>query len=367
MATIKFLMIIFYLYKFTIVSPSTNSLSPSSSPKFSALFVFGDSTVDTGNNMHIPTFLKPNYLPYGQNYTTHLPTGRFSNGKLVPDMLASYLGIKESLPPFLDPTLSLGDLITGVNFASSGSGLDDLTSLYSLSIPVSKQIQHFKRYINKLKLAIGEETVNAIVNSSLVYISAGANDWLLNYYDIPTRRLTYDVNDYQDFLLGRIQYFIKELYEVGCHSIIVNGLPPIGSLPFQITWSIDKLFGVDQNKDTQVYNQNLIKMLHELESTLPGIQLVYADYYTPIIDMIKYPKNYGFIETTKGCCVERDSEFLSMCSRKLAPCENPDQYLFWDGVHPTLATYTHIFNYIISDVIPQFSKNHTYDVNGGGI
>ena len=38
------------------------------------------------------------------------------------------LSIKDFLPAYLDPKLQDSDLITGVNFASSGSGLDNLTS-----------------------------------------------------------------------------------------------------------------------------------------------------------------------------------------------------------------------------------------------
>ncbi|WCJ38893.1 GDSL esterase/lipase At2g30310 [Euphorbia peplus] len=311
--------------------------------------------MDTGNNMYIPTIFKPSYLPYGQNYATHLPTGRFSNGKLISDMLASYLGIKGSLPPFLDPTLSPDDLITGVNFASGGAGFDDITSFPTGSIPISKQIQHFKLHKNKLQLIVGEGKANIIVNNSLIYVSAGVNDWLLNYYNLPTRALTYDVNTYQDFLLSKVQYFIKELHDVGCRSIIVCGLAPIGCLPFQRSWSIEKLCVEDQNKDSQLYNQKLVKMLSELQLVLSGVKLVYCDYYTPIIDMVNHPQNYGFIETTKGCCIKRGSESLStLCSEILAPCENPEQHLFWDQIHPTLATYTHVFNHITSNVLPKF-------------
>lgn len=45
---------------------------------------------------------------------------------------ASYVGIKELIPPYLDPNLEIKDLLTGVSFASAGSGFDPLTS----AIPV---------------------------------------------------------------------------------------------------------------------------------------------------------------------------------------------------------------------------------------
>lgn len=46
---------------------------------------------------------------------------------------ASYVGLKEYLPPYLDPNLSMEDLMTGVSFASAGSGFDPLTPRISVS------------------------------------------------------------------------------------------------------------------------------------------------------------------------------------------------------------------------------------------
>ena len=53
----------------------------------SAVFVFGDSTVDPGNNNYLPTIARGNFPPYGKDFENHVPTGRFSNGRLVPDFV----------------------------------------------------------------------------------------------------------------------------------------------------------------------------------------------------------------------------------------------------------------------------------------
>lgn len=44
------------------------------------------------------------------------------------------MGLKEYVPPYLDPTLSLEELMTGVSFASGGSGFDPLTPRISVSV-----------------------------------------------------------------------------------------------------------------------------------------------------------------------------------------------------------------------------------------
>lgn len=165
--------------------------------------------MDTGNNNFIPTLFTSKHSPYGRDLPDHIPTGRFSNGRLVPDLLASALGIKEFIPPFLDPHLSDSELRTGVSFASAGSGYDDLTTEVSKVIPVSKQLQYFNQYLKRLNTAVGEQEAKKIVSGALLLISAGTNDFVYNFYDLPTRRNQFNITGYQDFLLQRVQDTVK--------------------------------------------------------------------------------------------------------------------------------------------------------------
>lgn len=52
-----------------------------------ALFAFGDSVFDTGNNNGIRTIVKANFPPYGRDFPGGKPTGRFSNGKIATDII----------------------------------------------------------------------------------------------------------------------------------------------------------------------------------------------------------------------------------------------------------------------------------------
>lgn len=47
---------------------------------------------------------------------------------------ANYVGLKDYVPPYLDPNLSTEELLTGVSFASAGSGFDPLTPTISVSL-----------------------------------------------------------------------------------------------------------------------------------------------------------------------------------------------------------------------------------------
>ena len=143
------------------------------------------------------------------NFNGHVPTGRFSNGKLVPDLIASMLKIKDIVPPFLHPNLQDEDILTGVCFTSAGSGYDELTNVAFGVIPVSKQIDYFKKYLTRLRKIVGEEQAKKIVSRALFIVSAGTNDFAFNFYDIPTRKSEFNIGGYQDFVQKRLKSFIE--------------------------------------------------------------------------------------------------------------------------------------------------------------
>ncbi|CAD5317110.1 unnamed protein product [Arabidopsis thaliana] len=110
----------------------------------SALFAFGDSILDTGNNNLLLSVSKVNFYPYGR------------------DFIAEGLGLKNLLPAYRDPYLWNNDLTTGVCFASGGSGLDPITARTTGSIWVSDQVTDFQNYITRLNGVVGnQEQANA--------------------------------------------------------------------------------------------------------------------------------------------------------------------------------------------------------------
>ncbi|KAG1327070.1 putative GDSL esterase/lipase [Cocos nucifera] len=74
-----------------------------------AIIVFGDSTVDSGNNNQIPTLVKSNFRPYGRDFVGGKPTGWFSNGRLATDFYSEFYGLGPFVPAYLDPEYGIED------------------------------------------------------------------------------------------------------------------------------------------------------------------------------------------------------------------------------------------------------------------
>jgi phospholipase/lecithinase/hemolysin len=97
------------------------------------LFVFGSSLVDNGNNNFLQdSMAKADYLPYGIDFPLG-PTGRFTNGKNVIDLLGDHLKLPSLIPAFADPSTKGSKIVHGVNYASGASGILDDTGLIAVT------------------------------------------------------------------------------------------------------------------------------------------------------------------------------------------------------------------------------------------
>ncbi|KAL9691035.1 hypothetical protein QQ045_011452 [Rhodiola kirilowii] len=86
-----------------------------------AIFVFGDSLIDAGNNNYIKTLSKANYKPNGIDFGR--ATGRFTNGRTFIDVLGQKIGVNGFIPPFMAPTTKGTVILKGVNYASGSAGI----------------------------------------------------------------------------------------------------------------------------------------------------------------------------------------------------------------------------------------------------
>ncbi|KAI3959977.1 hypothetical protein MKW92_001140 [Papaver armeniacum] len=252
--------------------------------KIPGIIVFGDSTVDAGNNNQIPTLAKGGK-----------PTGRFCNGRLATDFLSDMLGIKHSIPSYLDPNFGIEDFATGFTFASAGSGYDVATSKVLDVIPLAEELEYFKEYLKKLTSFLGKDGAVETSRESLYFISIGTNDFIENYFTVPGRSSQFTAAEYENVLLGIARNFFIELYSLGARKIGLAGLPPSGYLPLAKT--VNHVSGrpnlEELNEASKEFNVKLQNLVTSLSKELEGIKLVYADIYNPILQIIQNPNLYG--------------------------------------------------------------------------
>ncbi|KAL6574046.1 hypothetical protein OROHE_001588 [Orobanche hederae] len=317
------------------------------------VLVFGDSTADPGNNNYIETAFKSNFSPYGKDFVNQTATGRFTNGRLPNDFLAKYIGVKEYVPPYLDPTLSIEELRSGVSFASAGSGFDPLTSTINNVISLSDQLENFKNgYRPKIEAAIGKDKTKELINNALFFVSAGTNDFVVNYFMLPIRRRNYTIPGYMNFVLRETRQLLQGLLDEGARRIGVVGLPPMGCLPIVITLYADNpILKRDCISNfssiARDYNQKLQKELNDMQLQLQpsGSRIAYMDVFGPLEDMT-LGRKYDFEEVSSGCCGTGLLEASFMCNSECHVCEDASKYVFWDSIHPSEKSY-----YIISQAL----------------
>ncbi|XP_059655084.1 GDSL esterase/lipase At5g22810-like [Cornus florida] len=310
-------------------------------PLVPALFIFGDSVVDVGNNNHLSTIVKANFPPYGRDFINHRPTGRFCNGKLASDFTAENLGFTTYPPAYLTKKAKGNNLLIGANFASGSSGYYETTAKLYDAIPLSQQLQYFKEYQKKLVGIAGKSNASSIISGSIYLVSAGSSDFAQNYYINPLLYKVYTPDEFSDILIQSYVKFIQDLYGLGARKIGVTTLPPIGCLPAAIT-----LFGSDSNECVTKFNKDAVSFNNKLNATsqglqnrLSGLKIVVLDIYQPLYNIVTDPADNGFFEARKACCGTGLLETSILCNAKsVGTCANASEYVFWDGFHPSEAT-----------------------------
>ncbi|KAJ0097967.1 hypothetical protein Patl1_29137 [Pistacia atlantica] len=325
-----------------------------------ALFIFGDSIVDPGNNNNIKTIIKCNFPPYGRDFMGGKPTGRFCNGKVPSDILVQELGIKELLPAYLDPNLKPEDLVTGVSYASGGSGYDPLTSKIASVLSLSDQLDFLKKSLTKIEAMVGKEQTATILSKGVFIVCTGSDDIANTYFSTPFRRAHYDINSYTDLTVSEASKFFQELYGVGARRIGLLSLPPIGCVPVQRTLNggIQRGCSEQANQAALLYNSKLSSLVDSLNQRYPDARFVYFDVYNPLLSIIQNPAQYGFEVATKGCCGTGDLEVSILCTRLSDPltCKDDTKYVFWDSYHPTATAYQILTPTVLSNSITNSSR-----------
>ncbi len=256
-------------------------LAAPAAASYSQIIAFGDSLSDTGNLFKLTSFLPTGGIPGAPYYQ-----GRFSNGLVAVESMASALG------------LSLTSQAIGG--AQTGPGNEGGAVLYGTG--VSGQIQRYEASHNRLD------------TNALYFLWAGANDfYTVNNIYSTTTYLTSSSN-----MLSNI----RNLYNHGARDFFVPLMPDLSQTPEALNGTAS--YQSAALARTQEYNGALSAGLQTLGSSLTGANIVVFD--TPAFMQKTVPTLAAAgLDVTDACY---DTKLESVCSFQ-------EQYLFWDNVHPT--------------------------------
>lgn len=319
-------------------------------PLVPALYVFGDSLFDSGNNNLLPTFAKANFFPYGLNFAKGV-TGRFTNGRTLPDFIAEFLRLPYP-PPYLSVRTSAP--LTGLNFASGACGILPQTgTVLGKCLNLEEQINLFQAMV-KLELPKHLKSTIEISNhlaKSIYVFSIGSNDYINNYlqkaiYDSSRK---YTPQEFANLLLSKLSLSFERLYKLGARKIVMFEIGPIGCIP-SIAKKNRKNGKCDEESNHLVsfFNNRLAGVLQNLTSNLHGSMFVYGHVNWLGYDAIINPSRYGLVDSSNPCC-KTWGNGTSACIPLIPPCLNPNKHYFFDAYHLTETVCSVIASRCIKD------------------
>ncbi|KAG6731585.1 hypothetical protein I3843_01G129000 [Carya illinoinensis] len=328
-----------------------------------ANFVFGDSLVEAGNYNYIPTLSRANIIPNGIDFG--MPTGRFTNGRTIFDIVGQELGFKDFTPPYLAPTTTRSVVLQGVNYASGRGRILNQTGkiftsflspwMFILLFPLSSSmiIEEAKAINFQVKLidctiqmqdiigSIGALAALNLFGTALFSVTIGSNDFINNYLtpviSIAEQKLV-SPQVFVGTMISRYRLQLTRLYDLGARKLVVANVGPIGCIPYQR--DLNPTTGdncVDfPNHLAQSFNAQLKSLITNLSTNLQGSKFVYADVYHIVADILQNFISYGGNNANFSCCyfIGRFGGMVP-CGPSSQVCMDRSKYVFSDPYHPT--------------------------------
>ncbi|TXG67553.1 hypothetical protein EZV62_008828 [Acer yangbiense] len=326
-----------------------------------AMFVFGDSVVDVGNNNYLPLSVRKANFPHnGIDFSTKKPTGRFSNGKNAADFLAEKVGLPTS-PPYLSLKNNKNRaslFMNGVSFASGGAGIFNGTDqALHQAIPLTEQVDYYATVHQDLVNQLGSSGAQQHLSKSLFIVVIGSND-ILDYLGSSDLRNKHTPQQFLSLMTTTLKEQLKRLYGNGARKFVITGLAVLGCIPSERVKMQTEECNEEANYLAGKYNDGLKSMLQELQSELNGLSYSYFDNYSVLYNLIKNPAAYGFTEVKEACCGLGKLKAEIPCVPISTYCSNRSDHVFWDLYHPTQATVR-----IFVDTIFDGPSQYTFPIN----
>ena len=304
---------------------------------FGSIVVFGTSLSDPGNAFallsHPPAGMSPasavsqNHPPYDTLDEFLVPSApyakgghHFSNGPTWIEQFATGNG----LSPFVQPAFqSSGGKAR--NYAVGGAR----AAVYPNPprFDFLQQVQTFLKDVNQ-----------SAPSDALYAIEMGSNDLrdaLVAY--LTTYQATGDKNQagaaanvILTHALNGIAVNIQMLYAAGARKFLVWNAPRIEKTPAVIAFGFNAELVASNLVDA--FNQGLAQNVLSSGALggLPGIQIAQMDISGQMAAVIALPGNFGLTDVKDPCVTPKMPPYT---------CQQPDDYFFWDGIHPTKAVH----------------------------
>ncbi|CAN6206640.1 unnamed protein product [Urochloa humidicola] len=309
-----------------------------------AVYVFGDSTLDVGNNNYLPGKDVPraNKPYYGIDLPgSGKPTGRFSNGYNTADFVAKTLGFDKSpLAYFVlkaHNKLIPSAITRGVSYASAGSGILDSTNAGN-NIPLSQQVRLFESTKAEMEAKVGPQAVSALLARSFFLVGAGSND-LFGFATAQAKHNTTatqsDVAAFYGSLLANYSATITDLYKLGARKFGLINVGPVGCVPRVRVLNATGGCAGELNQLAAGFNAALSNLLAQKQQQLPGLAYSVADSFGLTQGALGNPMALGFVSSDSACCGSGRLGAQGDCTPTATLCPNRDAYIFWDSVHPS--------------------------------
>ncbi|CAN1169074.1 GDSL esterase/lipase 5 [Linum perenne] len=308
-------------------------------------FLFGDSFLDAGNNNYINTTTldQANFWPYGTTFF-HSPTGRFSDGRLLPDFIAKYAKLP-LIPPFLRPGNKVNDLVAGVNFASGGAGAL-VDTFRGDVIDLKTQLGNMKKVNQLLRNKLGKEEAKAIVSSAVYMFSIGSNDYMSPFLTNSSSSSQTSSSILVSMVISNLTAVVKEIYEMGGRKFVFMNVPTLGCLPaMRLLMNRGSSCSDDRVSElAKLHNAALSMVLPQMGREMKGFKYSLFDFSRSLHRRMTRPSNYGLKEGEEACCGTGKWRGVYSCGGKrtvkeFEVCKRPYEYVFWDSFHLTEKVY----------------------------
>jgi cholinesterase len=306
----RFALPLLVFLSFAVLSVNSGTAGP-----LTQIIAFGDSLSDTGNAFNLTGGADP-AASYGYYQ------GRFTNGPVWLDNLATKLGVA-------DPTASrtggtnyaYGGASTGPTPAGAATGAPPGYDPLYIQPPLPNALQ-VQAFVPTLATQIQTylQAASGVADPNALYVVwAGTNDLLQGQSD-PTIPAANDVAA------------VNALLNAGARSVLIANNALYGNSPYG--QSLGTSGAADLNSRFTGFNAALVTDVAGVRAANPGADISFLDTNALITAIMNNPGDYGFTDTTS------DALALILNGQNI----NPDNYLWWDGVH-----FTASVNQLIAD------------------